>query len=111
MMVQKKDFIDGFFLVFVAKGDNYECSQDHSFIPMPRPITILPANRTSLIRFKINRNINRIDYLKASLITLAAIVIFYVVAFVMICGFSKYGTMSKLANIVDNTGKFFFLCN
>jgi hypothetical protein len=94
MSIRSKEYPDGFFLVFVAKADNYECSQKHSLLPRGhKNSNIIAANRTSIVNFSIVKGINGKDYGVASLVTLCAIGAFYVFAIVMVFAFTRWGTL------------------
>jgi hypothetical protein len=107
MSIRSKEYPDGFFLVFVAKADNYECSQKHSLLPRGhKNSNIIAANRTSIVNFSIVKGINGKDYGVASLVTLCAIGAFYVFAIVMVFAFTRWGTLrsylkSKSRDITD----------
>ncbi|RZC40785.1 Sid-1-related A [Asbolus verrucosus] len=94
MSIRRRDFPDGFFLVFVAKADNYECNEKHSLLPHRVP-DVKFENRTSMVEFTVIKGINAKDYGVASLITLGAIGGFYVLAIVMVFVFTRWGTISR----------------
>ncbi|GJQ73534.1 hypothetical protein Trydic_g2965, partial [Trypoxylus dichotomus] len=81
MMVTKKRFPNGFFLVFVARGDNYDCTQESSILPMPRSRRrmVTPMNRTSEVRFKIRQSVGEEEYISAILFVLLANIAFCIV--------------------------------
>ncbi|NP_001099012.1 Sid-1-related A precursor [Tribolium castaneum] len=96
MTIRQREFPDGFFLVFVAKADNYQCSQKHSVLLVEhRKQHLILANRTSTITFTINKGINGKEYEIASLATLGALLSFCIVSTIMIFAFTRWGTISK----------------
>ncbi|KAF2898206.1 hypothetical protein ILUMI_07968 [Ignelater luminosus] len=78
IIIKEKEYPNGFFIVFVAKGDNYACSREKaSVIPLPKAEVIKPLNRSSSVLFSVKPGISKDDYVVASLSTLGAVLIFY----------------------------------
>ncbi|KAJ8945172.1 hypothetical protein NQ318_001638 [Aromia moschata] len=96
MTVTRKDFKNGFFLVFVAKPDNFDCSQENSYIPRSLRYSLISTlNITSTVNFKIRSSISIEDYILASLgtlITLSVVGIFLTVFALLL---NRFGTISK----------------
>ncbi|KAJ8935541.1 hypothetical protein NQ314_012745 [Rhamnusium bicolor] len=96
MIGSKHNFRQGFFLVFVAKPDNFECSQENSFLPRTlRNVEIAPLNITSSINFIIKTGISRDDYILASLGTLITLTIIGVILTILALVLNRRGTISK----------------
>ncbi|CAG9819072.1 unnamed protein product [Phaedon cochleariae] len=92
----RRQFPNGFFLVFVAKPDNYECSQSSSYIPrMMRTVSISTVNITSKVNFKIRNNISGRDYVLAVVGTFVILTAAGVVLVIIALVFHRYGTISK----------------
>ncbi|CAH0555525.1 unnamed protein product [Brassicogethes aeneus] len=102
--INKKAFKYGFFLVFVAKPDNYDCGQKKSIIPVPgKTFKIAFSNRTSVVTFSINDNMNYKDYLIVSSLTLLIFILMGIVLFIMTGVFFKWGALSKInLNTIDD---------
>lgn len=95
LTVTKRRYQYGFFLVFVAKPDNYDCSQENSLIPLFRNFLIAENNITSTVSFKITNSISASDYLYSALGTIAIIAVFGVLFTGIIFVFNRFGTISK----------------
>ncbi|KAJ8978689.1 hypothetical protein NQ317_004217 [Molorchus minor] len=97
MTVKRSDFGGVFFIVFVAKPDNYDCSQESSYIPrLAKKVPISPLKSMSTVTFKIRNGINQQDYLQASLGTLAAMLILGGILTGLAMIFNRFGTVSKI---------------
>ncbi|CAH0555524.1 unnamed protein product [Brassicogethes aeneus] len=96
LIIKKTNFKYGFFLVFVAKPDNYDCGQEKSILPIPRTYKMALGNRTSSLTFNIKNSINDGDYTQASVITVLFLGIFGFAIFMMTVAFYKWGTLSKI---------------
>lgn len=104
---QKEKFPNGFFVVFVAKGDDYDCTGE---------VTSNIKNRTKQFTLVIKPSITYTDYVNAILMTLFAILIFYIVFGVIFffCSRSSYVPRSmdfiEESNVVNTpttiTGEF-----
>lgn len=81
--------------MFVAKTDNYDCTYKHNMLPGRGTHHLRIENRTSIVNFSVNKDINAKDYGVASLITLGSIGGFYLVAIIMIFIFTRWGTVSS----------------
>ncbi|KAK9746974.1 dsRNA-gated channel SID-1 [Popillia japonica] len=81
MTISELRYPNGFFLVFVARSDNYECTQESSLLPLPRSLlpSIKTLNRTSEIKFTIREGPTEQDYLAATLVVFLVIVGFCIV--------------------------------
>lgn len=93
--VAKRHYSPGFFLVFVAKPDNYDCSQESNVIPLSRLSSIMDNNITTMLTFSIKNSISLYEYAYASIGIAIAVVIFGVVSLAVIIIFNRYGTISK----------------
>ncbi|KAJ8978688.1 hypothetical protein NQ317_004216 [Molorchus minor] len=94
--IRKNQYRNGFFVVFVAKPDNYDCSQENSYIPRQlRTVHILTLNVSSTITFKIRNSISMSDYIIASLGTLIVCSIVGVVLTITALVLNRFGTISK----------------
>lgn len=58
-----------------------------------------------MITFTIMDRVNKEDYIRATLISLAAVAVFAVVAIVMTCAFFRWGRLASLLNNRDEAGK------
>lgn len=67
--LQKWKFNYGFFIVFVVKGDDLACNDD----------TASNVNRLKSITFKVMPTLNENSYFNAVTVTLACIVVFYII--------------------------------
>lgn len=77
--------------MFVAKGDNYACSREKaSVIPLPKAELIKPINRSSSVLFSVKPGITKGDYVVASLSTLGAVFIFYLLFSFTTWGFYRW---------------------
>ncbi|XP_019878663.2 SID1 transmembrane family member 1 [Aethina tumida] len=74
--IPKNKFKDGFFVVFVAKGDDKDCTNE--------AILDWRGSRNKTVWFTVEPSITYTDYQNAVLITLGAIIGFY---FVFLCGY------------------------
>lgn len=103
---QRHRFPYGFFVVFVAKGDNSECStEDNSLIPLPRTVAVRPQNQTSVVSFAVRPSISKRDYVIAALVTLAAIAGFAAVVLATTCVFFRYGKLASLLGLNAESGE------
>ncbi|RZC40784.1 SID-1 RNA chan domain containing protein, partial [Asbolus verrucosus] len=80
----RQDYPDGFFLVFVAKADDYDCIQQLLF-----PDSSDFDNRTSTLNFTLTKGVDNQDYLEAFSIILGAFGGFLVLALLMQHLFTK----------------------
>ncbi|KAF2901357.1 hypothetical protein ILUMI_04829 [Ignelater luminosus] len=71
VIIKKHEYPQGFFIVFVAKGDNYDCGEKMSLIPLQiERSRVIPVNHISRVTFLIREGITKTDYLKYTFITL-----------------------------------------
>ncbi|CAG9856719.1 unnamed protein product [Phyllotreta striolata] len=94
----RRRYVGGFFLVFVAKPDNYECSQRNSYIPrLTRPVfhTTYRAINASNIKFKVRNGITAKNYAMAITITIAILLVVALLILFAALISHRYGTISK----------------
>ncbi|XP_066157287.1 SID1 transmembrane family member 1-like [Euwallacea fornicatus] len=96
MTISKRRFPTGFFLVVVAKADDYDCSQESSVIPFIRYSMITENSIVSQVSFVIKNSISVYEYLLACVIILSAILAFGLVFTGITFVFNRYGAISKL---------------
>lgn len=95
--------------MFVAKPDDYECSQENSVIPLMRSSALVENNITSVVTFLIKDSISNREYTLSCLGTLAAITIFGVVFTGIVFLFNRFGTISN--RIEDSEYQYDWFCN
>ncbi|KAJ8920109.1 hypothetical protein NQ315_011765 [Exocentrus adspersus] len=96
LTIRKKDFQLGFFLIFVAKPDSFDCSQENSFLPRTlRHTRIAPMNITTTLSFKIRPSISKKEYLVAVLGTLGVLGTAGVVLVVLALVLNRFGTIAN----------------
>ncbi|XP_056636310.1 SID1 transmembrane family member 1-like isoform X1 [Diorhabda sublineata] len=93
--IPTRQYKDGFFLVFVAKPDNYDCSQESSYIPRYTKVLSISQNESSTVMFKINNGIGAKRYVIAILVTFFICVITGFLLMVTAFIFHRYGTISR----------------
>ncbi|XP_066249476.1 SID1 transmembrane family member 2-like [Euwallacea similis] len=93
--IAKRKFPTGFFLVIVAKSDDYDCSQENSVIPILRYNMITENSIVSKVSFMVRDSISIYQYLIGCLATLSAVLAFGIVFTGITIAFNKYGTISK----------------
>ncbi|XP_025836299.1 SID1 transmembrane family member 1-like isoform X2 [Agrilus planipennis] len=91
------EFPNGFFVVFVAKGDNYDCSIENSLTKERGRLKTF--NQTSKVNFKVRPSISIEDYIKAALIILGAILIFYIVLVAILCTFYQINKINRKSSL------------
>ncbi|CAH1102697.1 unnamed protein product [Psylliodes chrysocephalus] len=91
----RRRFVGGFFLVFVAKPDNYDCSQDSSYLPRLTRIVSYLQMDSSNITFVVRNGIAAENYLTAIMATLTVLFLVGVLVLTTALVFHRYGTISK----------------
>lgn len=103
---QKQDFKEGFFLVFVAKPDNFDCSQENSYIPkINKIVEIHSINITTIINFKIRNSITFKQYFIAIGGTTVVLIAVGLILVILALIFHRYGTISRIVcrgKIINN---------
>ncbi|KAF7272265.1 hypothetical protein GWI33_014926 [Rhynchophorus ferrugineus] len=95
LTISKHHYSSGFFLVFVAKPDNYECSQESNVIPLTRMSSILENNITTILTFSIKNSITLREYGLASVGVIVILTLFGILVSAIIMVFNRFGTISK----------------
>ncbi|XP_022917661.2 SID1 transmembrane family member 1-like [Onthophagus taurus] len=111
LYVSPRNYPNGFFLVFVAMGDNFECNQESSLLPTPRKSRIYPQTRTSIVSFSIRDGITADDYMAATMfvfgLNLGFFIIFIVcvvaVHYIMKCRRRNDGEIDDDDDVVSDT--------
>lgn len=85
VLLQKKHFPKGFFVIFVAEPDNYDCDGDN-LLPNSKK-EVKPLNHTSIITFTIKENITPQEYASAMILTMIVILVFCLIAVILSCVF------------------------
>ncbi|XP_045475522.1 SID1 transmembrane family member 1-like isoform X2 [Harmonia axyridis] len=96
LTIKRKDFSEGFFIVFVMKPDNYDCSQELSIYPVTKYYFERNSDATSNVSFVIRSSLGRKQYVTSTIVTMSGILFFYLVALVLIVAFRKYGSMKNI---------------
>ncbi|KAK9881818.1 hypothetical protein WA026_017331 [Henosepilachna vigintioctopunctata] len=96
LTIKRRDFHEGFFIVFVAQPDNSDCSEDLTLDPGVDYYYERNSDETTNVTFVVQRSLDRNQYINSMMITLAAIFIFYVIAIALIVIFRKYGSIKDL---------------
>ncbi|ERL95997.1 hypothetical protein D910_00768, partial [Dendroctonus ponderosae] len=94
--IAKRRYPAGFFLVVVAKPDDYECSQESSIIPMIRSASVMENTIISTVTFNIRESISTHDYILASMGTLTVVAAFGLLFTGIVFVFNRFGTISRL---------------
>uniref|UniRef100_A0AAR5P121 Uncharacterized protein n=2 Tax=Dendroctonus ponderosae TaxID=77166 RepID=A0AAR5P121_DENPD len=94
--IAKRRYPAGFFLVVVAKPDDYECSQESSIIPMIRSASVMENTIISTVTFNIRESISTHDYILASMGTLTVVAAFGLLFTGIVFVFNRLGTISRL---------------
>ncbi|XP_050304871.1 SID1 transmembrane family member 1-like [Anthonomus grandis grandis] len=95
--ITKRKYPLGFFLVFVARPDNYKCSQENSIIPQVQRMSyVLENNISTTITFLIRDSISVKDYLIACIGTMMMVAIFGITLTGIIFVLNRFGTISKM---------------
>ncbi|KAL1492112.1 hypothetical protein ABEB36_012602 [Hypothenemus hampei] len=95
--IAKRQYPSGFFLVFVAKPDDYDCSQQNSIIPgMTRFDAIMDNTIITTITFEIRNNITHYDFVLVVIGTLLVVLAFCTICTILVCVCNRYGTISRL---------------
>lgn len=93
--IPKRKYKDGFFLVFVAKPDNYDCSQESSYLPRFTRVVSISQFESSTVKFTINNGISAKQYIIAIGATFCICVIFGIFLMIAAFIFHRYGTISR----------------
>ncbi|XP_044759074.1 SID1 transmembrane family member 1-like isoform X2 [Coccinella septempunctata] len=103
LTVTKNEFEDGFFLVFIARPDNYECNIQTRRRVKSGLIQVLSEfpNRTSTLSFKIRKTLSRADYVKPILIIIGIIFAFFAFAIILVYLFFLFGSVKDVVNLED----------
>ncbi|XP_044754541.1 SID1 transmembrane family member 1-like isoform X2 [Coccinella septempunctata] len=96
LTIKRKDYSDGFFLVFIMKPDNYDCTEELSIYPVTKYYFERNSDATSNVSFVIQRSLGRGQYLTATILTVLGLTSFYIVALVLIFVFRRYGSMKNI---------------
>lgn len=81
--------------MFVAKPDNYDCSQDSSYLPRLTRIVSYLQMDSSNITFVVRNGIAAENYLTAIMATLTVLFLVGVLVLTTALVFHRYGTISK----------------
>lgn len=84
-------------MVFVAKPDNFDCSQESSFLPRSmRTVQIQNINITTEINFNIKNGLTYKQYIIAIIGTTIVLLVIGAVLVVLAIVFHRYGSISKV---------------
>ncbi|KAK4875464.1 hypothetical protein RN001_011886 [Aquatica leii] len=89
IIIKQKDYPNGFFIVFLVKGDNSGCNQDSSAIPKRFRVSPPVFNFTTVVNFQIKPTISTKSYYVAAFSVLGGLLIFYVIFFTSTWGFYR----------------------
>ncbi|KAI4454754.1 sid1 transmembrane family memeber [Holotrichia oblita] len=93
LTINRDNFQNGFFIVFVVKGDDYDCTGKENSI----------VNRTKKIKFAVLPTISYDGYSIAVIITLACICLFYIVFGVSLFMCNRRCYVPRTMDYVPNT--------
>lgn len=109
--LQKKSYRRGFVLVFVAKPDNYECSEKDSYIPRSMAsVQFQTTNITTEVNFSIKNGVTYKQYMIAIFATLISLVLVGVICVIAALLFHRCGTIGKVPSN-GMTLKFILYCS
>lgn len=77
-------------MVFVARGDNHECSGKHTILPSLRGRSFRSEDRSSVVTYKVTTGISKFDYLKAVTIVLGGYAGLILIFCILTCLGYKY---------------------
>lgn len=86
-------------MVFVARGDNHECSGQNTILPSPKRRIFQAESKSSVVTFKVKTGISQFDYLKAVTIVLCA----YLGLILIFCVLTCLGYKCKKKQFISDT--------
>lgn len=98
LTLRKYEFPLGFFLVFIARPDNYECTKKSL---SRNEAQLINPHRESRISYFIRKDLSYQEYMSPIIWTLAIIFLFFMFAFALIFLFYKYGSIKDLVKLED----------
>ncbi|XP_023029154.2 sid-1-related A [Leptinotarsa decemlineata] len=93
--VPKRNFNEGFFLVFVARPDNFDCSEESSLLPRIMSTPVTDMKTTSNVTFTVRNGINVKQYRIGVFATLGTLVAVGLLCIILNIAFNRFGTISK----------------
>ncbi|KAK5644970.1 hypothetical protein RI129_006270 [Pyrocoelia pectoralis] len=93
VIIKKKDYPNGFFIVFIVKGDNTGCNEASSAIPKASRGLSTVYNYTTLVSFQIKPTISSSSYYIAAFSTLIGLFIIYVIFMLSTWGFYRHANL------------------
>uniref|UniRef100_V5G0U6 SID1 transmembrane family member 1 n=2 Tax=Anoplophora glabripennis TaxID=217634 RepID=V5G0U6_ANOGL len=96
LTITRKDFDPGFFLIFVAKPDNADCTEGSSYLPrLETNFHLSTQNITTSITFKIRPTVTRREYIIATIGTLVTLGAIGIILTILSLVLNRFGTISK----------------
>ncbi|XP_045477539.1 SID1 transmembrane family member 1-like isoform X2 [Harmonia axyridis] len=101
--VDKQEFKHGFFLVFIARPNNYECNMETKKKVKSGLLRVTDKfpDRTSTVSFKVNRALSAMDYFKPMFISLGGLLIMLLLDIGLVYIFSNYGSFKDVIDLED----------
>ncbi|XP_017769437.1 PREDICTED: SID1 transmembrane family member 1-like [Nicrophorus vespilloides] len=90
LTIQKSAFPEGFYLVFVSKGDNYDCNHGGS-LPQPKDRPVTENKQASLATFRVQIGKTRTEYVGAVLVVFFSVLVVCILLVIITVAFFYLG--------------------